>query len=123
MRSKNVDDVLHLYTPDAVFIDPEGNKFATPEALRDLYVQVFSTYDSDLDFTRKSLKVKGEATKAGSVAVETDEYHENLLTRKTKQVQEFCGDSVSTWVRQDNGTWLMSAQTWTEKTCGAASVH
>lgn len=120
MRTKNIDDVLQLYAPDAVFVDPNGNKFATPDDLRKLYEQVFATYDSDIEFTRTSLKlVKGDASKVGSLAVETDAYRENLLARKTKQVQVVCGESTSSWVRQDDGRWLMSSQTWTSKPCAA----
>ncbi len=120
MRTKNIDDVLQLYAPDAVFVDPNGNKFATPDDLRKLYEQVFATYDSDLEFTRTSIKVvKGDASKAGSMAVETDNYHENLLARKTKQIQEVCGASTSSWVRQADGRWVMSSQTWTSKPCAA----
>jgi ketosteroid isomerase-like protein len=101
-------------------IDPNGNKFATPDDLRKLYEQVFATYDSDIEFTRTSLKlVKGDASKVGSLAVETDAYRENLLARKTKQVQVVCGESTSSWVRQDDGRWLMSSQTWTSKPCAA----
>jgi ketosteroid isomerase-like protein len=117
MRTKNIDDVLHLYAANAVFVDPNGNKFATPDDLRKLYEQTFATYDSDLLFTRTSLKVKGDIDKAGAHAVETDAYRENLLVRKTKQMQLVCGESTSSWVKQDDGQWLMNSQTWTSKPC------
>lgn len=117
MRTKNIDDVLHLYAQDAVFVDPNGNKFATPDDLRKLYEQTFATYDSDLVFTRTGLKVKGDIDKAGANAVETDTYRENLLVRKTKQMQFVCGESTSSWVRQSDGQWLMKSQTWTSKPC------
>ena len=123
MHSKNIDGVLTLYSPDAVFTDPEGHTFNTPQALRSLYEQVFATYDSDLDFTRTSIKVKGDQNKAGTTVLEADNYHETLRTRKTNQVQEVCGQCIFTWVRTDDGRWLMTSQVWTEKSCPVATSH
>jgi ketosteroid isomerase-like protein len=123
MRTKNLDDVLTMYTPDAVFTDPEGHTFQSTEALRALYEQVFATYDADLDLTRVSLKVKGDGVSAGSTAVESDDYHENLRTRKTDLLAEHCGNVLSTWIKQDDDRWIMSRQAWTEKACPAAPVH
>ena len=118
MRTKNLDDVLNLYAPDAVFVDPDGNKFATPDELRKLYEQTFATYDSDIEFTRTSLKLKGD-TSRGSVATETDNYRENLLTRDTKQMLTVCGTATSSWTKQDDGAWLIKSQVWTSKPCPA----
>lgn len=123
MRTKNLDDVLQMYTPDAVFADPTGNTFATPEARRKLYETVFATYDSDLVLSRTGLKIKGDITKAGATVVETDTYRENLLTRATKTVAVLCGTSVSSWVRSDDGRWLMTNQTWTSSPCTDAPAN
>jgi ketosteroid isomerase-like protein len=119
MRSKNLDDILLMYLPDAVFVDPSGHKFSTPEARRQLYERTFATYDSELVFTETKLKWKGDTSKAGNVAVETDGYHENLRTRSTKVMQQVCGTCVFTWVRQTDGVWLLSSQKWTIAACPA----
>jgi ketosteroid isomerase-like protein len=122
MRTKNIDDVLHLYAQDAVFVDPNGNKFATPDDLRKLYEDTFATYDADLVFTRTSLKVKGDIDKAGASAVETDDYRENLLVRKSKQMEVVCGASTSSWFKQNDGQWVMKSQIWTSKPCAGVPV-
>jgi len=121
MRAKNLEDILSLYTPDATFTDPDGKTYSSPEDLRKLYQQVFTTYDSDLIFTVKDQNVKYSDGLA-SGAVETDSYEEALLTRSTKSVQHLCGDVTFTWVRQDDGQWLIASQKWTSKVCGAAPV-
>jgi ketosteroid isomerase-like protein len=123
MRTKNLDDVLAMYTTDAIFTDPEGHTFGSPEALRQLYEQVFATYDSELEFTRVGLKLKGDPNSSGSTAVETDSFHENLRTRKTDAVVEHCGTCVFTWVRQDDGRWTISSQVWSDKPCPATPAH
>ena len=101
MRTKNLEDVLSLYTANAVFLDPEGHRFATPAALRSLYVQVFATYDSD--------------------------YTEDLRTRATGEVQHLCGGFRFDWVRQPSGTgqarWLIERMQWTAKPCAQAPVQ
>src|SRR3954470_16438177 len=57
LRNKNLDDVLKLYTPRAVFIDPSGKQYRGP-ALLELFKQVFATFDSDivLDPTSRMLR-------------------------------------------------------------------
>jgi uncharacterized protein (TIGR02246 family) len=121
MRAKNLEDILSLYTPDATFTDPDGKTYSTPEDLRNLYQQVFTTYDADLTFTIKDQNVKYSDGLASS-AVESDSYEEALLTRATKIVQHVCGEVTFTWVRQSDGQWLIASQKWTSKACGATPV-
>jgi ketosteroid isomerase-like protein len=117
MRSKNIDDILVMYLPDAVFTDPQGQKFSSPETRRRLYEQTFATYDSEIIFTETKLKYKGDTSEAGNVVVETDGFHENLRTRATNVMQQVCGTCTFTWVRQRDGVWLMSSQKWTTAAC------
>jgi ketosteroid isomerase-like protein len=117
MRGKNLQDILTMYLPDAVFIDPSGHKFSSPDARRQLYQNTFATYDSELVFSETHLKYKGDMSKPGNVVVEMDNYHENLLTRSTKVMQQVCGTCTFTWVKQTDGVWLMSSQKWTLASC------
>ena len=119
MRKKNIDDILVMYQADAVFIDPQGHKFSSAEARRQLYERTFATYDSELLFDDAKVKWKGDTSKAGSVVVETDTFHENLRTRATNVLQQVCGTCIFTWVRQPDGVWLISGQKWTTGACTA----
>jgi hypothetical protein len=65
MRGKNLQDILTMYLPDAVFIDPSGHKFSSPDARRQLYQNTFATYDSELVFSETHLKYKGDMSKPG----------------------------------------------------------
>jgi ketosteroid isomerase-like protein len=58
-------------------------------------------------------------SKPGATAVETDDYRENMLSRTTKTTEVLCGTAVSSWVRTDDGRWLITNQTWTTKPCSA----
>jgi uncharacterized protein (TIGR02246 family) len=121
MRAKNIEDILSLYTQDATFTDPDGKTYSTPEELRKLYEQAFSTYDSDLTFTVKDLNVK-YADNLASSAIESDSYEEALRTRASKTMQQVCGDCIFTWVRQSDGQWLIASQRWTSKPCSSTPV-
>jgi len=110
MRSKNLEDVLALYTPDAVFTDPEGHTFATPAALRQLYIQVFATYDSDLQLTSASLSISRD-NKTGT-AVDTGSYTEALTVRATGAVLHPHGTYRFVWSLQPDGKWLISRMEW-----------
>jgi len=121
MQTKNLEDVLALYTPDAVFVDPEGHQFATPDALRKLYTQVFATYDSDLTRGKGTIAIQGNPEVAGAVAVESAEFTENLRTRATNTTAHLCGDYRFTYVLQQNGHWLISRMEWTSKACPATN--
>jgi uncharacterized protein (TIGR02246 family) len=121
MRAKNIEDILSLYTEDATFTDPDGKTFSTPDGLRQMYQQVFTTSDADLNFTIKDLNVKYDGSLA-STAVEADSYEEVLLKRDTKTIQKSCGECIFTWQRQNDGQWLISSQKWTSRPCSAAPV-
>jgi ketosteroid isomerase-like protein len=123
MRTKNIDDVLQLYSKDAVVVDPNGTRFSTPDELRNLYQKTFSTYDAEIALNRTSLRVKGDPNSAGSTAVESDDYRENLLARQSKTMQVVCGTTVSNWVRTDDDRWLITNQAWTAKPCAAETAQ
>jgi hypothetical protein len=46
MRTKNIDDVLSLYTHDAIFAQPDGAQVKGKNRLRNLYLHVFATYEA-----------------------------------------------------------------------------
>ena len=119
MQTKNLDDVLALYTPDAIFIDPSGKQFSTPDALRKLYEQVFATYDSDLSRGKGTITIQGNPEVPGAIAIEAADYTENLRTRATNTTVQVCGGYRFTYILQQNGHWLISRMEWTQKACPA----
>ena len=117
MQAKNLEDVLSLYTPDAVFVDPTGSQFTTPQALRKLYTQVFATYDSDLTRGKGTIAIQGDPQLPGTIAVESAAYTEDLRTRATNTVAHLCGDYRFTYILQKDGHWLISRMEWTSTPC------
>jgi uncharacterized protein (TIGR02246 family) len=118
LHSKDIEDILSLYTPDAVVSDPTGQTSAGADSLRKLYEQTFATYDTDINFTQVSLAVADGQSKA----VEIDDYQETVLTKATKSIEQNCGVCTSAWVMQSDGRWQMTSQKWTSKPCAGAAV-
>jgi uncharacterized protein (TIGR02246 family) len=107
LHDKNIDDVLELYTPKAVFITPEGKTFKGTEELRKLYEQVTGNYDSDIHLKTTRL------LQSTSVVIEHGTYTETLRNRATGISQEIHGTYVFLHERQSDGTWLIAHQKWT----------
>jgi len=117
MAAKNLDDILSMYTPDAVFVDPSGKQFSTPAAIHDLYVQIFATYDSNLTRGKGTIAIEGNPQVPGAIAVESAAFTEDLRTRATNTTAHICGDYRFTYVLQKNSKWLISRMEWTMKPC------
>jgi ketosteroid isomerase-like protein len=120
LHDKNLADVLTLYTPDAVFVDPDGHRYSGP-TLRKLYEQVTASFDSDLHLKRLGL------TRTGNLAIEHGAYTETLRARGTSQPvaqasaveqgpaqeQHIHGTYRFTAQLQPDGRWLFTKMEWT----------
>lgn len=111
MRTKNIDDILNLYTSDAVFIDPTGNRTVGLEALRTLYQHVFAIYDSDLTFS--PTQFTRSALHGVHICTESGTYVENLRVRSTGAMLRPCGAYRFTYRLDHNHQWLLCRQEWT----------
>ena len=107
-----LDDILSLYTPDAVFIDPGGTEATNPEQLRKFYLKIFATYDSDLTRGKGTIAIEGNPQVPGATAVESAAYSEDLRTRATNTTAHICGDYRFTFILQKDGKWLISRMEW-----------
>lgn len=106
LHDKNIEDVLSLYTPDAVFTDPDGKTFKGIDEIRKLYEQVTSTYDSDLHLHLTSFE------QTHSFGIEHGTYTETLRNRVTGETREVSGTHVFLHERQMDKTWLIAHQKW-----------
>lgn len=117
MRSKNLEDVLALYTPDATFQSPGVQPISGASALRQLYTQVFAQYDSDITLERPHHHESGDPHHFTGIT-ENGRYHELLTDRSTHTAKTVCGTYTFTYVRNPYGSgWLVSAMEWTTDPC------
>jgi ketosteroid isomerase-like protein len=109
MKAKNMDDVLSLYAPGAVFIQPDSTQVIGREALEKLYRTVFATYDSDLSLGDSDVRPVGSSS---SLCVHSGEYGERLRTRKDGTIAHIRGMVSFTYKRMKDGHWLITRMRW-----------
>jgi ketosteroid isomerase-like protein len=105
LHDKKVDDVLALYTSDAVFVQPDGHE-VSGAGLRTLYQQVTATLDSDLHLKRTSLK------RNLNTVIEDGTYTETLGHRDTGKVDDVKGTYRFTMHRNADGQWRYLRMEW-----------
>jgi ketosteroid isomerase-like protein len=105
LHEKKIDDVLKLYTPDAVFVNPDGTE-ATGSGLRRLYEQVTKTFDSDLHLNQASLKHNL------NTLIEDGTYTETLRHRDTGKIDDVKGTYRFTMHLDADGQWRYSRMEW-----------
>jgi ketosteroid isomerase-like protein len=107
LREKNVQACVAEYTPDSVFVQPDGSRVTGSEALRQLYEMITNTFDSNLVFNSKHIEISADA------AADTGTYREVLTTRATGKRQLVWGGYETDYRQRKDGRWLIAKQSWT----------
>src|SRR5579859_103050 len=105
LHDKKIDDVLTLYTPDAVFVNPDGSEAKGP-GLRKLYEQVTTSFDSDLHLKPAHFERNGEA------AEENGSYEETLRHRDSGKIDHIHGTFRFGMRREADGRWRYTRMEW-----------
>jgi ketosteroid isomerase-like protein len=105
LHDKKMDDVLTLYTADAVFVNPDGST-ATGPGMRKLYEQVFAAFDSDLHLK------PAHFGRHGDTGVEDGTYEEALGHRDTGKVDQIHGTFRFSMRRDSDGQWRYTRMEW-----------
>jgi ketosteroid isomerase-like protein len=111
MRTKDIIDVLSLYTADAAFIQPDGSRVVGRSALRALYKTVFATYDSEL--ASRDFEIEPVDDSGSGVCVQSGPYEETLRLRRDGTQMTVHGTYRFTYRRTSRGKWLISEMNWT----------
>lgn len=106
LREKNIGDILSLYTPGAVLLDPNGKSYKGEEELRKAYDESIAKYDTDLHLDRKSFD------QTGTFGIEHGDYSGTQRDRATGEVHPLLGSYVFLYERQPNGEWHIAHQKW-----------
>jgi ketosteroid isomerase-like protein len=107
LRTKQLEPILKFYTPDAAFLQPNGDRLTGSAALRTLFATIMANFDSDLVLHSQNLEASGD------LAYDSGDFQESLTTIATGAKIDSKGSYILIFKRQPNGTWLIVQQVFT----------
>ncbi len=107
LHEKRVAASTALYSPDGVFIQPDGTRVKGSTAIYNLYQKITSTFDSDLNFSSERVETSKD------LAYDSGTYTETLVTRATGKSMLTKGSHLTVYRRGKNGNWKIVEQAWT----------
>jgi ketosteroid isomerase-like protein len=106
LRSKQLDHILTLYAPNAVFLQPSGARVSGQAALRDLFKNVMGSFDSEL-----TLHVVNTGA-SGNLVYEDGNYEETLVPLAGGPKIQMHATYLTVYRRQGDGTWRIVEHMW-----------
>ncbi len=103
--AKQLDQVMALYAPDAVFYQSTGERITGQSAIHDLFQKAQSTNTTSLSLHSVRSGVSGD------LAYDSGDYRETIITGGVKG--EAQGSYLIITRRQANGRWLIVEHMWT----------
>ena len=107
LRNKQLEPILKFYAPDAVFLQPNGERITGSAALRNLFQTIMATFHSDLTLHSQNLETSGD------LAYDSGDFQETLTTIATGAKITSKGSYIIIFKRQPNGSWQIVQQVWT----------
>jgi ketosteroid isomerase-like protein len=107
LRTKQLEPILKFYAPDAVFLQPNGERITGSAALRNLFQTIMATFHSDLTLHSQNLE------KSGDLAYDSGDFQETLTTIATGAKITSKGSYIIIFKRQPNGSWQIVQQVFT----------
>jgi len=107
LRTKQLEPILKFYAPDAVFLQPNGDRITGSAALRTLFQTIMATFDSNLTLHSQNLETSGD------LAYDSGDFHETLTTIANGSKIATKGSYIIIFKRQPNGSWQIVQHVWT----------
>ena len=107
LRTKQLEPILKFYAPDAVFLQPNGERITGSAALRSLFQTIMATFNSDLTLHSQNLET------SGALAYDSGDFQETLTTIATGAKITSKGSYIIIFKRQPNGSWQIVQHVWT----------
>jgi uncharacterized protein (TIGR02246 family) len=107
LHTKQLEPLVMLYAPDAVFLQPTGERIVGRDAIRELCRKVMAAMTSDIHFR------SAVTEHSGNLAYDSGEYSEALVSVADGSKSDAHGSYLMVFKRQPDGKWLILEQVWT----------
>ncbi|HXZ12394.1 MAG TPA: DUF4440 domain-containing protein [Candidatus Sulfotelmatobacter sp.] len=107
--AKQLDPVMELYAPDAVFLTGGGERITGAPAIRQLIKGAMDTATVDLRLL--SMKIED----SGKLAYDSGDYRETMTLIATGKKYPTRGSYLMIFKRQPDGKWRILEHAWTGK--------
>ena len=107
--AKQLDPVMELYAPDAVFLTGGGQRITGAPAIRQLIKGAMDTVTVDLRL--QSVKIED----SGKLAYDSGDYTETMTLIATGKKYPTRGSYLMIFKRQPDGKWRILEHAWTGK--------
>jgi ketosteroid isomerase-like protein len=107
LRTKQLEPILKVYAPDAVFLQPTGERITGSAALRTLFQTIMATFNSDLTLHSQNLETSGD------LAYDSGDFQENLTIIATGAKITSKGSYIIIFKRQPDRSWQIVQHVWT----------
>jgi uncharacterized protein (TIGR02246 family) len=107
LHTKQLEALAMLYAPDAVFLQPTGERIVGREAIRELCGKVMAAKTSDIPLH------SAVTEHSGNLAYDSGEFSETLVSVADGSRSDAHGSYLMVFKRQPDGKWLILEQVWT----------
>lgn len=107
LHDKRIEPAMDLYADKAVFYSPGADRADGKPRIRELFVKVMNTYDSDIHL--HSL----ESGVSGPLAYDSGDYEETLTVRSSGAASRVRGSYLMVLRRGADGRWRIQQHMWT----------
>jgi uncharacterized protein (TIGR02246 family) len=106
--ARQLDQVMELYAPDAVFLPGTGDRITGRAAIR-------AAFKTALEINTSNLSVRSIVTEdSGTLAYDSGDYREAITPVSGGGQRELQGNYVVVFRRQPDGKWLIIQHVWTD---------
>lgn len=107
LNAKQIDPLMSLYAPNAVFLQPTGARISGAPTIRAMTQKIWSTLTPDITMHAVTTKI------ACDMAYDEGDFQETLTSVSNGAKQRTQGQYVMIFKRDLHGRWLIAEQVWT----------
>ncbi len=107
LEQQDLEASIALFTPDALFLTPDGGRYDDRAAIRTLYRSVFAAYRSHIAMTSKHEEC------APRLCVDEGTYSETMTETATSKQIPVAGSYILVARRSPDNTWKIAEMVWT----------